>query len=1093
MPQIIYFVEMDGEVYGPFELETIRGIHLTPDILVLSTSANDNINPTDASNSWRPASEYSELEDSLCHDNIPNPYFNNPQPTPNPPSFDQQSVFYIKRGDVPYGPYTLAELAKAAIQERTILSLDNMNSWYQAGQIPGLLSCLISIASLEPVASPSISENEEKNQDAQTQIKNLIKSIYTITEKRGVPYKLVFNSNEEEVKYTLDEYNRKVEDVKRIILEIDNLCQRNNIDRSDLRMTSTAIEMAVNLMSAHLESKLSKFAEDTHKKSCSIIITGNSSYHFSTPFDNITLRHFNYVDVLSSKPIFITFDEEGREIADKFTDTLLAKLYQQHPPRGLKTTVIDLEELSGLGNAFKMLDNQIYSIVSDPNKARDFLRDTQAHIGNIIRNLLVEPGMTLRQYNIAHETQEPYQLLILKNFPSNLYGEALNALRIIAKNGTKAGVHLLLMMNLSELNRWDSSIRANEDFNLSEFIANSTRFDFCGNIDSRLDNIFSQAFSTDSYSVDNTHYQFMTSGELASIVDTLNSQCALKEDAVIPLTDHITPNNFRWKHNTSRQIEIPFGLTPDKSVASLKITQESGQNSVIVIGIPGSGKSVFLHSIILSSAFKYSPEELQMYLIDFSGVEFNTYALGHLPHARVIAPEAEREFGLSILRELEEEGSRRMELCRDNNVNNIVELKRLRPELKIPRLLVIIDEFQKLFDENNDKISQEANAKIHTIIQEFRKFGINLILATQKLPANSLLPRDLIANRVVFKCTPNDFQTLISWENAREMPRLHTGACIYNSESGASYDNRKVQGFFASKQDIDIMLHELDKLRESLSIPQQSATVFRSAELPEFSTRRRKPEHHTTATIPTVVPIYLGESIAVSQTDVAVELIKENNNNLLIIGGESTIAERIAFNSIRSATSAHDSQSATVVALNGMRADNPLWPEFKDIISNSPVNFTIPCNASEIVEILTEIKTEIETRRNENNPRQPHIYIVGFDIQNIRAFDPDSGGIMVKPSAAAKLMAYILANGPAVGVFSILQTDTLVGINRIDSKALDYCNYRIALQMPESTSMKVMDSYQANKLFVFNRPASKYRAYMRDNLRNLSIKFKPYK
>ena len=45
---------------------------------------------------------------------------------------------------------------------------------------------------------------------------------------------------------------------------------------------------------------------------------------------------------------------------------------------------------------------------------------------------------------------------------------------------------------------------------------------------------------------------------------------------------------------------------------------------------------------------------------------------------------------------------------------------------------------------------------IHVIIKEFRKFGINLILATQKLADinSSILPRDMIANRIVFKCSP---------------------------------------------------------------------------------------------------------------------------------------------------------------------------------------------------------------------------------------------------------------------------------------------------------------------------------------------------
>ena len=68
-----------------------------------------------------------------------------------------------------------------------------------------------------------------------------------------------------------------------------------------------------------------------------------------------------------------------------------------------------------------------------------------------------------------------------------------------------------------------------------------------------------------------------------------------------------------------------------------------------------------------------------------------------------------------------------MTLCRDNEVSNIVELREAAPNLKVPRLLVIIDEFQKFFEVENDAISREAKSIIHTIIQEFRKFGINLM------------------------------------------------------------------------------------------------------------------------------------------------------------------------------------------------------------------------------------------------------------------------------------------------------------------------------------------------------------------------------
>ncbi len=63
----------------------------------------------------------------------------------------------------------------------------------------------------------------------------------------------------------------------------------------------------------------------------------------------------------------------------------------------------------------------------------------------------------------------------------------------------------------------------------------------------------------------------------------------------------------------------------------------------------------------------YSPDEVELYLIDFKkGVEFKTYAQHALPHARVVAIESEREFGLSVLERLDAELRRRGDLFRDD-------------------------------------------------------------------------------------------------------------------------------------------------------------------------------------------------------------------------------------------------------------------------------------------------------------------------------------------------------------------------------------------------------------------------------------------
>src|SRR4029077_7225958 len=86
---------------------------------------------------------------------------------------------------------------------------------------------------------------------------------------------------------------------------------------------------------------------------------------------------------------------------------------------------------------------------------------------------------------------------------------------------------------------------------------------------------------------------------------------------------------------------------------------------VLIAGKTGSGKSTLLHALITNLALSFSPDEVELYLVDFKkGVEFKTYATHELPHARVVAIESEREFGLSVLQRLDAELKQRGERFR---------------------------------------------------------------------------------------------------------------------------------------------------------------------------------------------------------------------------------------------------------------------------------------------------------------------------------------------------------------------------------------------------------------------------------------------
>ncbi|MCM1198418.1 MAG: FtsK/SpoIIIE domain-containing protein, partial [Clostridium sp.] len=589
-----------------------------------------------------------------------------------------------------------------------------------------------------------------------------------------------------------------------------------------------------------------------------------------------------------------------------------------------------------------------------------------------------------------------------------------------------------------------------------------------------------------------TIFDVLSDEELQEAVKHVNSGVKVRREETVLFRDYLPDKSAWWTGKSAKYMEIPFGVSPDRQIQKLKITQESGQNSAVVIGIPGSGKSVFLHALICSAAINYSPDELNMYLIDFSGVEFNSYALHNLPHACVIAPEAEREFGLSVLNELVEEGIRRMELCRSNDVSNIVDLKEKNPSLCIPRLLVIIDEFQKIFEIENDFISREANSKIHIIIQEFRKFGINLILATQKLPSSSVLPKDLIANRIVFKSSPSDFSALISLPGNVRIPQLCTGECIYNSESGSPYDNHRVQGFLVKKSDIDGLLEQMTDFSRTIHFQNShELRVFRGNDLPEFNRRRVALNHRQLAEIPDEVGIYLGESISIQETDICAVLRKESANNLLIMGGEPAVAQKIAYYAALSATTAHFDMSATFCVLNFLRPADALYEKLHAEFSSIPFSSQVISKAADVTESLSAVKEEIEERRKDEQRPQNHIYISIFAFQLARMFDR-GGRRGDDVSECGVLLDYILKNGPASGVFTILQCDNYDNLSRIGYPLSNFA-YRVALQMPENDSNKVAGSSIANKLFVFNRPSSVFRAYYIDNNRNINIKFKPYR
>jgi len=972
---------------------------------------------------------------------------------------------------------------------------------------------------------------EDKYTALEKRYENNLRMLEETLHIESVPYKRMFNSVDEEIKYNIDEYEKAITDALSMLKLVSKSSQKDIVafhdDMNTLislcakapeELKSACLEIRmhtlekVNRMQKQMSQKLSEaFGHFTAHYQATFTAhyetaTAQSemwekvqnSQIISEPFmlygvqeveyplfeQVCAVNQLQFVPFIKRNNILIRYNTAKSIEAQNIVNNIIGRLLASSKSGNVQIHMIDVKDLGGTSNMLKMLDKHVYTISARPSEVIAELVQIDRYVEDVVQNLLYGSYTSLEQYNQGKEKQEPYHIVVLKDFPVGVTQEAAHTIQRILANGSKAGVHFIFMFNEDQVQRSEECQKIATILHMD-----SPQELFAQTID-LTDEIDNSAITQ--------RYVTLTDKQLHDVIQYVNAGFELRKDEVLRLTDYMIPKEEWWTKHSASRADIPFGMSTNKQIQKINITQESGQNSAIVIGIPGSGKSVFLHVLIASAMVNYSPRELQMYLLDFSGVEFDVYARHHLPHARVIAPEAEREFGLSILREVFEEGTRRMTLCRENGVTNIVELKQKNPEIIVPRLLVIIDEFQKIFEIENDKISQEANAKIHAIIQEYRKFGINLILATQKLPAKSIVPFDLIANRVVFKADPNDFNNLIKWSHSTPQPRLLTGNCVYNNESGAEMSNYLTRSFFIKASgELEDLIDQVSAFAQAHPemMDNHDMRTFRSNELPEFTERIISERHAEQQDIPREVGVYMGESIAIAPTHVYVPLTKDSNNNILIIGGQPNVAKGIAYHTLISEVAVHTENAANVTLMNFMMEDDPMQSmcdtEMFYIISEY-CNMKNARTPNDVKYFLQFIKEDvIDARKADSSLPLTHTFLNIFDFQRGRMFD-GTGSRGDTQSECARLLEYILKNGPMYGVFTILQVDNLANLNRLGYGALNMFCHRIALQMSEQDSNKVVGSSAANKLLVLSRPATNFRALYYNNINNSITKFKPY-
>jgi S-DNA-T family DNA segregation ATPase FtsK/SpoIIIE len=216
-----------------------------------------------------------------------------------------------------------------------------------------------------------------------------------------------------------------------------------------------------------------------------------------------------------------------------------------------------------------------------------------------------------------------------------------------------------------------------------------------------------------------------------------------------------------WAHSGSRdpnQLMVYAGVSVTGEDISFDLASAP---HLLVGGTTGSGKSICLHSLLLSLLLRHTPETLQLALIDPKQVEFQPYA--KLPNLYRGEVGTEIPVAREMLTELAAEMDARYGIFNRIGVNNIVEARRTGQSM--PYIVVFIEEMA-------DLVMQDQNIEplIARLAQKARAAGIHLVLATQRPDAKTFsgLIRSNIPSRIALTVQRGTESSIILDETGAE-------------------------------------------------------------------------------------------------------------------------------------------------------------------------------------------------------------------------------------------------------------------------------------------------------------------------------------
>ena len=564
---------------------------------------------------------------------------------------------------------------------------------------------------------------------------------------------------------------------------------------------------------------------------------------------------------------------------------------------------------------------------------------------------------------------------------------------------------------------------------------------------------------------------------------------------IIDLSKIIPPKEEWYSKSAARGISVPFGKRGiENTYFSIGVNQNDEDEAThhgIIGGATGSGKTVFIHDLILMMSFYYSPEELQFYLLDYKeGTEFATYK--DFPSVTILSMDSEVEFGHDVLQKAVTQIGERGKLFKKAGAANLFnynnsEYVKSGEGTKLPRIIIIIDEFQELFPKDQ-RVSSRTNELFDIILRKGRSFGINLVIATQTLKGVDLDPA-ILSNmplRIALKMDEKDAIKLFGDNNNAPKFLENPGEGIYNKSYGNAKNNVNFQACRIMGDDLDETIEMAKQHMEDVLDPVFLENLKESRFI--YTGEVEGSIENLTEELNNNNELFLGEPVGLDRDHIGISFKNDFAENLMMVGQDQLKASSSIIYLMEQIL--NKDKDAKIIFNNfSLNFEKIFKKEVKSLESD---RFKLGSN-KDSEETLKNFFDEYRKRKEEDRRDVKKEYYIMFFIESARIMSSTSS-----LDKNRKMLNELLSSASEYGMHIILYAIDFTTIRDQDlTKDLNKFNKKYILQ--GGSSLKILGTettakFSKNKQVaiiergILNEEYKKFKPYIKPSLKKFMIK-----